>query len=137
MVLHDNSPNLKAAIQAAYTAGGGSAYISNGMGYVPFNSTMDLTNGLTNVFSYSVKIHSNNNFVIINQPWILRSSIDIEGEPHQTTSFSYVNGSQFLGIPALEGTPACRHLVQDRAQSEDVAARVRISAFELLRGGVR
>src|SRR5882762_9136347 len=41
-VLHDNSPNLKAAIQAAYTAGGGSAYISNGMGYVPFNSTMDL-----------------------------------------------------------------------------------------------
>src|SRR5713101_584910 len=96
-VLHDNSPNLKAAIQAAYTVGGGAAYISNGMGYVPFNSTMDLTNGLTNVFSYSVKIHSNNNFVIINQPWILRSSVDIEGEPHQTTSFSYVNGSQFGG----------------------------------------
>src|SRR5229473_278647 len=96
-VLHDNSPNLKAAIQAAYTAGGGSAYISNGMGYVPFNSTMDLTNGLTNVFSYSVKIHSNNDFVVINQPWILRGSVDIEGEPHQTTSFSYVNGTQFLG----------------------------------------
>jgi hypothetical protein len=47
-VLHDNSVNLKAAIQAAYTAGGGAVYISNGMGYVPFNSTMDLTNGLTN-----------------------------------------------------------------------------------------
>src|SRR6266436_3190598 len=109
-VLHDNSTNLKAAIQAAYTAGGGAAYISNGMGYVPFNSTMDLTNNLTNVFSYSVKIHSNNNFVVINQPWILRSSVEIEGEPHQSTSFSYVNGSQFLGngnpmflIPEVNG----------------------------------
>jgi len=109
-VLHDNSPNLKAAIQGAYNAGGGAAYISNGMGYVPFNSTMDLTNNLTNVFSYSVKIHSNNNFVVINQPWILRSSVEIEGEPHQTTSFSYVNGSQFLGnanpmflIPEVNG----------------------------------
>src|SRR6266852_587891 len=96
-VLHDNSLNLKSAIQAAYNAGGGAVYISNGMGYVPFNATMDLTNGLTNVFSYSVKIHSNNDFVVINQPWILRSSVDIEGEPHQTTSFSYVNGTQFLG----------------------------------------
>jgi hypothetical protein len=96
-VLHDNSLNLKSAIQAAYNAGGGAVYISNGMGYVPFNATLDLTTGLTNVFSYSVKIHSNNDFVLINQPWILRSSVDIEGEPHQTTSFSYVNGTQFLG----------------------------------------
>src|SRR5712692_3915536 len=96
-VLHDNSLNLKSAIQAAYNAGGGAVYISNGMGYVPFNATLDLTNGLTNTFSYSVKIHSNNDFVLINQPWILRSSVDIEGEPHQTTSFSYVNGTQFLG----------------------------------------
>jgi len=109
-VLHDNSANLKAAIQAAYAAGGGAVYISNGMVYVPFNATMDLTNGLINTFSYSVKIHSNDNFVVINQPWILRSSMDIEGEPHQTTSFSYVNGSQFLGnanpmflIPEVNG----------------------------------
>jgi hypothetical protein len=109
-VLHDNSVNLKAAIQAAYTAGGGTAYISNGMGYVPFNSTMDLTNGLTNTFSYSVRIHSNDDFVVINQPWILFSALDIEGEPHQTTAFSYVNGTQFLGsanpmflIPEVNG----------------------------------
>jgi hypothetical protein len=109
-VLHDNSINLKSAIQAAYNAGGSAVYISNGMGYVPFNSTMDLTNGLTNTFSYSVKIHSNNDFVLINQPWILRSAIDIEGEPHQTTSFSYVNGTQFSGsanpmflIPEVNG----------------------------------
>jgi hypothetical protein len=109
-VLHDNSVNLKAAIQAAYNVGGGAVYISNGMGYVPFNSTLDLTNGLTNVASYSVKIHSNNDFVVINQPWILRGSIDIEGEAHQSTSFSYVNGSQFLGsatplflIPEVNG----------------------------------
>jgi hypothetical protein len=109
-VLHDNSINLKTAIQAAYTAGGGSVYISNGMGYVPFNSTMDLTNGLTNTFSYSVKIHSNDDFVLINQPWILHSALDIEGEPHQTTSFSYVNGTQFSGsanpmflIPEVNG----------------------------------
>src|SRR5712664_1441330 len=96
-VLHDNSLNLKSAIQAAYNAGGGAVYISNGMGYVPFNATLDLTNGLTNTFSYSVKIHSNNDFVLINQPWIPHAAMDIEGEPHQTTSFSYVNGSQFFG----------------------------------------
>src|SRR6266404_8776582 len=97
VVLHDTSVNLKTAIQAAYNAGGGAVYISNGMGYVHFNSTMDLTNGLTGIFSYSVKIHINNDFVVINQPWILRSAIDIEGEPHQTSSFSYVNGTQILG----------------------------------------
>ena len=96
-VLHDNSLNLKAAIQAAYNVGGGAVYISNGAFYVPFNAAMDLTNGLTNTFSYSVKIHSNDDFVVVNQPWILRSSIDIEGEPHQSGSFSYVNGSQFMG----------------------------------------
>lgn len=111
VVMHDNSVNLKAAIQAAYNAGGGEVYISNGMGYVHFNSTLDLTNGLTGIFSYSVKIHTNNDFVLINQPWILRSAIDIEGEPHQTTSFSYVNGTQILGggnpmflIPEVNGT---------------------------------
>jgi hypothetical protein len=109
-VQHDNSLNLKAAIQAAYNAGGGQVYISNGMGYVHFNSAMDLTNGLTSTFSYSVKIHSNNNFVVINQPWILHSAMEIEGEPHQTTSFSYVNGTQFSGnanpmflIPEVNG----------------------------------
>jgi len=110
VVMHDNSVNLKATIQAAYNAGGGEVFISNAMGYVHFNSVMDLTNGLTNTFSYSVRIHSNNDFVLINQPWILRSSVDIEGEPHQTTSFSYVNGTQFLGsgnpmflIPEVNG----------------------------------
>jgi len=96
-VLHDNSLNLKAAIQAAYNSGGGEVYISNGMFYVPFNATLDLTTGLSNVFSYSVKIHSNDDFVLLNQPWILRGGLDIEGEPHQTTSFSYVNGTQFSG----------------------------------------
>ena len=96
-VLHDNSVNLKSAIQAAYNAGGGAVYISNGMGYVPFNSTLDLSSGLTNTFSYSVKIHFNNDFIVLNQPWIPHSAMDIEGEPHQTTSFSYVNGSQVLG----------------------------------------
>jgi len=96
-VLHDNSLNLKATMQAAYNAGGGSVYLSNGMGYVPFNATTDFTSGLTNTFTYSVKIHSNNDFVILNQPWILRGSLDIEGEPHRTTSFSYVNGTTFSG----------------------------------------
>jgi len=96
-VLHDNSVNLKAAIQAAYNVGGGEVYISNGALIIPFNSTLDLTTGLTSTFSYGVKIHSNNDFILINQPWILRGAIDIEGEPHQTSSFSYVNGSQFAG----------------------------------------
>ena len=97
VVLHDNSLNLKAAIQAAYNNGGGAVYISNGLVYVPFNATLDLTTGLSNTFGYSVKIHDNDDFVLINQPWILRSAIDIEGEPHQSTSFSYVNGSQVFG----------------------------------------
>ena len=96
-VVHDNSANLKAAVQAAYNLGGGTVYISNGMGYVPFNSTLDFTSGLTISGSYSVKIHSNNDFVLINQPWILHGSMEIEGEPHQTGSFSYVNGTQFAG----------------------------------------
>jgi hypothetical protein len=110
VVLHDNSLNLKAAIQAAYNNGGGAVYISNGLGYVPFNATLDLTNGLNNTFSYSVKIHSNNDFVLINQPWILRGALDVEGEPHQTSSFAYVNGAQFIGaatpmflIPEVNG----------------------------------
>jgi hypothetical protein len=111
VVLHDNSVNLKAAIQAAYSVGGGSVYIPNGMIYVPFNSTLDLTNGLTNTFSYSVKIHCNDDFILINQPWIMRTSVDIEGEPHQSTSFAYVNGTQISGsanpiflIPEVNGT---------------------------------
>jgi len=109
-VLHDNSLNLKSAIQAAYSAGGGAVYLSNGMGFVPFNAAMDLTNGLSNTFSFSVKIHTNNDFVILNQPWILHGALDIEGEPHQTTSFSYVNGTQIAGnanpmflIPQVNG----------------------------------
>jgi hypothetical protein len=97
LVLHDNSLNLKAAIQAAYNVGGGAVYIPNGMLYVPFNATLDLTVGLTNTFSYSVKIHCNDDFILINQPWIMRTSIDIEGEAHQSTSFAYVNGTQLSG----------------------------------------
>src|SRR4029077_17902288 len=54
--------------------------------------------------------HSNNDFVLINQPWILGGALDVEGEPHQTSSFAYVNGAQFIGaatpmflIPEVNG----------------------------------
>src|ERR1700722_8602506 len=99
-VLHDNSVPLKNATQAAYTAGGGTVYIPNSLQFWPFNSTLDFTSGLTISGSLVVRIHLNSGFVFLNQPWLIRSGMDLEGEPHNITSFSYVNGAQMLANTA-------------------------------------
>jgi hypothetical protein len=97
-VLHDNSLNLKAAIQAAYNANGGSVYIpSAGFNYWVFNSTLDLTSGLSVSGPVSVGVHVNSSTVFLNQPWIPRFGMDFEGEPRVNTSFTYVMGSQITG----------------------------------------
>ena len=100
-VLHDNSVPLKNTVQAAASAGGGTVYIPNG-GSAPFwvfNATTDFTSGIS--FGVSiVRIHVNSSNVWVNQPWIVRSGMDFEGEPRVTTSFSYVNGSAIVGVTA-------------------------------------
>jgi hypothetical protein len=98
-VLHDNSPNLKAAIQAAYNANGGAVYIpSASFSYWVFNSTLDLTTGLSISGNPSVRVHVNSATVWLNQPWIPYGAMDFEGEPHVTTSFQYVQGGQIEGL---------------------------------------
>ncbi len=99
-VLHDNSVPLKNATQAAYTAGGGTVYIPNSFQFWTFNSTLDFTSGLSISGSLVVRIHLNSGFVFLNQPWLLRGGMDLEGEPHNITSFSYVNGAQMLANTA-------------------------------------
>ena len=96
-VLHDNTANLYSAITAASNAGGGTVYIPNvatgtSQQLWPFNSTMD-TSGLLNRV---VRIHING-AVNLAQPWILRNTADVEGEPHAGTSFQYVNTTAISG----------------------------------------
>lgn len=93
-VLHDNSPNMKAAVQAAYNAGGGTVYLPNSAAFA-FNSAIDFTT-VTGAFSSAVRIHFNNSSSI-NQTWIPHSSMDFDGEPRQGTSFQYVNGALVTG----------------------------------------
>jgi hypothetical protein len=99
-VLHDNSVPLKNATQAAYTAGGGTVYIPNSLQFWLFNSTLDFTSGISVPGSLVVRIHLNSGLVFLNQPWLLRGGMDLEGEPHNITSFSYVNGAQMLANTA-------------------------------------
>ena len=97
-VLHDNAVPLKNAIQAAASAGGGTVYIPNGASspFWVFNSTGDFNSGIT-YGSAVIRIHSNSSSIFLNQPWIVHASMDFEGEPRVTTSFSYVNGAQIIG----------------------------------------
>jgi hypothetical protein len=93
-VLHDNSANLKAAMTAASNNGGGTVFIPNGgSASWPFNASTDVTSG---VFTNPVRIHINGG-VNLAQPWIVKGGLDIEGEPHASTSFQYVNTSGISG----------------------------------------
>jgi hypothetical protein len=98
-VLHDNSVPLLNAVKAADNATGGTVFIPNGGAnlYWVFNSTADYS-----ALSLSAveRIHINSNGVFLNQPWIVHSGMDFEGEPHVTTSFSYVNGAQLIANTA-------------------------------------
>jgi hypothetical protein len=94
-VLHDNTVPLLNAVTAADNAIGGTVYIPNGGStpYWVFNSTADFS-----ALSLSAveRVHINSNAVLLNQPWIIHSGMDFEGEPHVTTSYSYVNGAQIV-----------------------------------------
>jgi hypothetical protein len=59
-----------------------------------FNAATDFS---TLTLSGTERIHINGNGVFLNQPWIAHSFMDFEGEPHSSTSFSYVNGSTIGG----------------------------------------
>ena len=101
-VLHDDTPAMRAAMQAAFNASGGTVYIpaapqsGSSIMYWPFNSTLDMTSGFTNPNLSPSRILSNA-FVILNQPWILRSSLEIEGMPKKASSFFYTPGASFGG----------------------------------------
>jgi len=101
-VLHDNAPALRAAMQAAFNVNGGTVYIPAGpqsgssFVYWPFNSTLDMTSGFTNP-NFSPAHILSNAFVTLNQPWILRPSLEIEGLPKKSSSFYYTPGASFGG----------------------------------------
>ena len=89
-VLHDNSVPLQNAVKTADLAGGGTVFVPSA-GWWVFNGTTDFTGlGLGNVD----RVHFNTSLALFNNPIIPRASMDFEGEPHTSTSFSYVNGSQ-------------------------------------------
>lgn len=101
-VLHDNTPALRAAMQAAFNVSGGTVYIpaapqsGGNTVFWPFNSTLDMTTGFTNANGVPSRILSNA-FVTLNQPWVLRSSLEIEGLPKKTSSFLYTPAASFSG----------------------------------------
>jgi hypothetical protein len=98
-VLHDNSVPLKNAVKAADNAFGGEVYIPNGgaASFWVFNATTDFS---ALVLTSVERVHINSNAVWLNQPWVVHNSMEFEGEPHVTTSFSYVNGSQIIANTA-------------------------------------
>jgi hypothetical protein len=100
-VQHDNTPALRAAIQAAFNVAGATIYfpastVSPSQTYYPFNSTLDMTSGFTNAGNYPTHIQVNA-YVSLAQPWILRANTDIEGLPKKSTSYLYVLGAYFGG----------------------------------------
>jgi hypothetical protein len=100
VVLHDNSVPLKNAVQAATNANGGTVYIPNaGNQSWVFNGTTDFNSGITFTAGI-VRVHLNSSAIFLNNPWIVRSGMDFEGEPRTTSSFTYVNGSQMIAVGA-------------------------------------
>ena len=110
-VQHDNSTNLIAALTAASGQGGGTVYIpsvaANGSSAVfwPFTATTNLTTVPTITSSSADRILING-YVGVNQPWILRGNLTIEGETKRVSSFMYVGGAQVGGTayPILYAT---------------------------------
>lgn len=96
--LHDNTPALQQAMQAAYAVGGGTVYIPAvspaATGAFVFNSALDIP--AFAIATSTVRILSNG-AVQLNQPWILGPSTEIEGQPKATNSFQYVTGAVFQG----------------------------------------
>jgi len=101
-VLHDNTPAMRAAMQAAFNVSGGTVYLpatpqnAGATTYWPFNSTLNMTTGFTNPGSAPTRILSNA-YTLLNQPWILANSTEVDGYPKNTSSFLYTPGAAFTG----------------------------------------
>jgi hypothetical protein len=100
-VLHDNSSALLAAMTAAANQGGGTVYIPSfgpGVVFWSFNASTDM-NTVSSANSNYITILVNGN-VGLNQPWILRSNINIQGMTKRNSSFMYPGGANFGGAYA-------------------------------------
>ena len=95
-VLHDNGPNLKLACQS----GAGTMYVPNG-GIYPFNSILDLASC---IFSKLLV----GSVLTINDPWLIKNNITIEGLPTAcapSSSIDYCASVQGFGYPLFLFTP--------------------------------
>lgn len=95
-VLHDNSAALLAAMSAAANQGGGTVYIPSfgpGVVFWLFNSSTDMTS-VSSANSNYITILVNAN-VGLNQPWILRNNLNIQGMTKRNSSFMYSGGANF------------------------------------------
>lgn len=96
-VVHDNGPNLIAAVNAAAAQTGGTVYIPsfpNNAGttiFWQFNSLTDLaTTSTTNSNVVTIKLAGN---IFLTQPWHLRSTMLIEGATKRNATFMYSGGA--------------------------------------------
>lgn len=100
-VLHDNSSALLAAMAAAANQGGGTVYIPSfgpGVIYWNFNSSTDMsTVSLANSNYITILV---NGHVSLNQPWILRDNLNIQGMTKRNSSFMYPGGANLGGSSA-------------------------------------
>ena len=110
-VLHDNTPALLAALSAAVNQMGGTVYIpstpNNGSTptYWVFNSLANFTTiPGTNLNYLTILV---NGSLALNQPWVLRGNMKIEGMTKRNSTFMYPGGALISGsaIPLLYGQP--------------------------------
>jgi hypothetical protein len=100
-VLHDNSSALLAAMSAAASQGGGTVYIPSfgpGVIFWSFNASTDM-NTVSAANSNYITILVNAN-VGLNQPWIMRNGVNIQGMTKRSSSFMYPGGANFGGAYA-------------------------------------
>src|SRR5215467_6769399 len=100
-VLHDNSSALLAAMSAAASHSGGTVYIPSfgpGVIFWNFNSSTDMTT-VNAANSNYITILVNGN-VSLNQPWILRGNLNIQGMTTRNSNFMYPGGANFGGFSA-------------------------------------
>jgi len=101
VVQHDNSSNLLAALSAAASQGGGTVYIPSSPNsggspvFWPFSALTNFTLVPASNSSYVTVLV--NGYVGVNQPWILRSGMKIEGMTKRNSSFMYQGGAQIGG----------------------------------------
>jgi hypothetical protein len=101
LLVHDNSSALLAAMKEAQNQSGGTIYIpsvSPGSAFWNFNASTDMTTVSGNNYT-TILINGN---VSLAQPWILRSTLRIEGMTKRNSSFMYPGGAH---VGSLSGYP--------------------------------